>query len=168
MKLKSLNHTDRIHLNAAEGWLGLGDFVSATNELEEISPEFRVHPAVLLMRCQIYSAAKKWDAVIAIADTLVKQLPKLSDAWIHRSFALHELKRTRDAYDKLLPAADKFKTQWVIAYNLACYCCQLGLLKEAMTWLELAIDRAEKNEDIRSIALEDPDFEPLWADIGNI
>lgn len=167
MKLKSLNHADRFHLNAAEGWLGLGDVVSASNELEEISPEFRVHPAVLLMRCDIYSAAKKWDYVISISETLVKQLPKLSEPWIHRSFALHELKKTQDAYDQLLPAADKFKKLWVVQYNLACYCCQLGKLEEALSWLEMAIDRAGK-KDIRLQALEDPDLEPLWGKIGEI
>ena len=167
MKLKKLEHFDRIHLNAAEGWLGLGDIVSASNELEEISPEFRVHPAVLLMRCEIYQAAKKWDYVISISETLVQQLPKLSEAWIHRSYALHELKKTQDAYDQLLPAVEKFKKLWVVPYNLSCYTCQLGRTDEAMAWLEMAIDRAGK-KDIRLHALDDPDLEPLWDKIGDI
>ena len=34
-------------------------------------------------------------------------------------------------------------------------------------WLEQAIDLAGKN-DIRSMALNDPDLEPLWTRIGEI
>ena len=34
----------------------------------------------------------------------------------------------------------------LIRYNLACYCCRLGNLKEAMQWLEQAIDLAGKKK----------------------
>jgi tetratricopeptide (TPR) repeat protein len=166
--MKKLDHADEIHLNAAEGWLGLGDLNSANDELEEITPEFRVHPAVLLMRCQIYQAAKKWDAVIVIAETLVNQLPKLEDPWIQRSYALHELRRTQEAYDLLLPAVKMFPKLPVVQYNLACYACQLGKLKEALNRLQRAIELGGKRHDIRMDALDDPDLEPLWRLIGEI
>jgi hypothetical protein len=52
-------------------------------------------------------------------------------------------------------------------HNLACYCCRLGNLKEAMQWLEKAIDLAGK-KDIRMMALDDPDLEPLWCQISEI
>jgi hypothetical protein len=52
-------------------------------------------------------------------------------------------------------------------YKLACYSCQLGNLKAAMEWLEKAIDVAGKM-DVRTMALEDLDLEPLWANIGEI
>jgi len=162
-----LHQADRFHLNAATGWLGLGDFVSAHNELEQISPPMRVHPAVLLTRCEIYSAAGKWDYVVSIAETLVQQIPQLDEAWIQRSFALHELKRTQEAFDLLLPAVERFPELWVIRYNLACYCSQLGRLEEAMEWLERAIDLAAE-EDIRAMALDDYDLEPLWPHIREI
>lgn len=74
-KLKPLEHSDNLHLEEAEGWLGLGDLVSANNELEEVSPEMRAHPYVLMMRLEIYHAAKKWEYVMELAETLVKQLP---------------------------------------------------------------------------------------------
>ena len=50
---------------------------------------------------------------------------------------------------------------------IACYACQLGDLKEAFGWLTKAIDLAGK-EDIRQIALDDRDLEPLWLDISEI
>lgn len=160
--MKKLEHADKIHLRAAEGWLGLGDLVSASEELDQITPEFRIHPAVLVMRIEIYHKAEKWDYVIPIAETLVQQVPKISDGWIQRSFALHVLKRTLEAYDLLLPAVKLFPKLWVIRYNLACYACKLGKLKIATEWLRQAIDLAEKDEDIRQQALEDPDLETLW------
>jgi tetratricopeptide (TPR) repeat protein len=166
--MKSLEQADRVHLNAAEGWFGLDDLVSASDELEKITPAFRAHPAVLLMRCKIYQAAKKWGYVIEISQTLVEQLPKLAEAWIHRSYALHELNRTREAFDLLLPAAKKFPKLPVIPYNLACYACQLGKLEDAMKQIEQAIDLAGKKNDIRLDALEDPDLEPLWLQIGDL
>jgi tetratricopeptide (TPR) repeat protein len=166
--MKSLEQADKVHLNAAEGWFGLGDLVSASDELEKITPAFRAHPAVLLMRCKIYQAAKKWGYLIEISQTLIEQLPKLAEAWIHRSYALHELNRTREAFDLLLPAAKKFPKLPVIPYNLACYACQLGKLEDAMKQIEQAIDLADKNNDIRLDALEDPDLEPLWLQIGDL
>jgi len=166
--MKSLEQADRVHLNAAEGWFGLGDLVSASDELEKITPAFRAHPAVLLMRCKIYQAAKKWGYLIEISQTLIEQLPKLAEAWIHRSYALHELNQTREAFDLLLPAAKKFPKLPVIPYNLACYACQLGKLEDAMKQIEQAIDLGGKKNDIRLDALEDPDLEPLWLQIGDL
>ncbi len=66
----------------------------------------------------------------------------------------------------LIPVADKFPDT-TVRYNLACYSCQLGNLKEAMQWLELAIDLSGK-KDVRLMALDDPDLEPLWTQIGEI
>jgi hypothetical protein len=55
----------------------------------------------------------------------------------------------------------------MMRYNLACYACQLGNLKGAKAWLGKAIDLAGK-KDIRLMALDDPDLEPPWSQIGKI
>jgi hypothetical protein len=47
-----------------EGWLGLGDHLSANEELEQITPELRAHPKVLALRLDIYWEAKNWEAVV--------------------------------------------------------------------------------------------------------
>lgn len=161
--MKKLEHPDILHLRAADGWLGLGDYVSANNELDEITPELRAHPDVQLMRCRIYQAARKWDLIVPVAETLVQQMPKMSEAWIQRSYALHELKRTEEAYDLLLPAAKLLPKMWVIRYNLACYACVMGKLKIAMERLKQAIDLAGEDEDIRLQALGDPDLKKIWT-----
>jgi len=120
------------------------------------------------MRSQIYQAEERWDGVVKVANTLVKQEPNLPTGWILRSYALHELRRTKEAYDLLVPAADKFPKRPVIFYNLACYACQLGQLKEAMQRLQRAIEVSGKKMQIQLDALEDPDLQPLWDKIGEL
>jgi len=85
-------------------------------------------------QCQF--GAKKWDYVVTVAETLVKMLPKETKVWIQRSFALHRLGRTQEAFDKMLPAAEKFSKVWTIPFSLACHCAQLGRLDECQDWFK--------------------------------
>ena len=103
-KMKNISPEDERCLDAAEGWLGLGDYQSANEELDQVTPELRVLPEVLLLRLQIYWAANKWSDCVTIADAVMKLEPDNDYAWIGRSFALHEMKQTQEAYDLLLPA----------------------------------------------------------------
>ena len=127
-RIKPLEPPDSIHLEAAEGWLELGDHLEANEELEQIAPQMRVHPDVLEVRWQIYAKEKKWEVCVDIAGAIIELDPKRPDAWIHRSYALHELKRTQEAFDQLLPVSDRFSKVWTIPYNLACYCAQTGAI----------------------------------------
>jgi tetratricopeptide (TPR) repeat protein len=157
---------DQRFLNAAEGWLGLGDYLAANEELEQIAPEFRADPRVLEVRLQIYWAAKKWEACVEIAGALVRLKPDREYGWIGRSFALHELKRTEEAYDLLLPAKDEFPTSWTIPYNLACYCAQLNRLDEAQNWFRKAM--AINEQIVKQEAVDDPDLKPLWDSMSGM
>ena len=87
------------------------------------------------------------------------------DSWggVQYAYSLHELKRIKEAQTVLLPVADKFSGERLICFKLACYCCQLGELDESMHWLGKAIDLAGK-KDIRIMALNEPDLEPLWKE----
>ncbi len=164
--LKPLPHPDNKHLEAAEGWLGLGNWREANEELEQIAPRLRGHPFVLEVRYQIFAAAKQWAAAVEVARTLCELLPDNSLGFINYAYSLHELKRTKEAYSVLIPIVDKF-SEPTIRYNLACYSCQLGNLKEAMQWLQQVMDLTDK-KDIQLMALEDPDLEPLWTKISEI
>lgn len=52
-------------------------------------------------------------------------------------------------------------------YNLACYACQLGNLKEPWDWLKKAMELANTKE-VKLMVLEDPDLESLWKEIEEI
>jgi tetratricopeptide (TPR) repeat protein len=104
---------------------------------------------------------------LEIAGAMSNMLPDDSWGYVHKAFCLHELKRTGEAYETLIPIATKYPKEWTVPYNLACYSCQLGRNDEAFDWLRQAIDIAGKKE-IRIMALDDPDLEPMWAHIGEI
>jgi len=53
--MKELSNADKFQIEAAEGWLMLGNPVEANEELEKISPENRRHPAALSVRWQVYA-----------------------------------------------------------------------------------------------------------------
>lgn len=167
IEFAQLAHPDQLHLTAAEGWLELGNYLEANAELEQIAPPSRAHPLVLEMRYKIYSTTHRWDMAAEVARGLQKLLPNNPYGYFHLAYCLHELKQTEEAYATLLAVVEKFPQAWLIRYNLACYACQLGKLPEALQWLEQAIDLADK-KDIRLMALEDLDLEPLWTQIGEI
>ncbi len=162
MNDSTLSTTDAMHLLAAEGWLELGDGQSAHDELDEIDPKFRTHPDVLEIRWQIYAEDRNWIACVDIGKALTQQAPERAVAWIHHAFALHELKRTLEAFDVLLPIATRFPNEPTIPYNLACYTCQLGRRAEAKEWLAQACRLGDAKE-IKLQAMDDPDLAPLWV-----
>jgi predicted Zn-dependent protease len=165
--MRELDGSDKFHLNGARGWYELGNYTEANEELEQISPHLRSHPDALRVRYEIYAALKKWEMAAELAKAISALVPESAFGWIHCAYALHEMKRTKEAWDVLLPVADKFSDQWVIRYNLACYAAQLGDLTGARQWLEKTFEVADRGE-IKLMALDDKDLEPLWSKIGEL
>lgn len=158
--MNSLEPPDSHHLQAVQGWLELGNYQEASEELAKISPDQQHHPDVLEAGWHVCAAAKRWEASIEIANTLIQVQSERPLGWIHRSYSLHELKRTQEAYDKLLPVVNLFPEEYVIPYNLACYSCQLGKMDEASQWLEKAAQTGDPAQ-VKMMALADPDLAPL-------
>lgn len=52
--VKPFDPADRPRLQAAEGWVGLGDYAAANDELEQVTASNRSHPDVLQLRWRIY------------------------------------------------------------------------------------------------------------------
>jgi predicted Zn-dependent protease len=163
---ESLQPPDGLHLQVAQGWLELGNLIEAQAELDKIALSQRDHPDVLSFRWEICAAANKWDAALSVAATLIRVEPESAAGWIHRSYALHELKRTVEARDNLLRVVEKFSSSATIRYNLACYECQLARLDQARNWLGKAFAIGDASQ-MKLAALDDPDLEPLWREIEN-
>ena len=164
--MKPLQPPDSHHLLAAQGWLELGNHVEANEELAKIAPALLAHPNVLTVRWGISADARQWDAALDIAAALIDLDPGEPLGWVHRSYALHELKRTIEARDNLMCVVEKFPNIAIMPYNLACYECQLGGLQQAKQWLEKAL-KLGNTRKMKLAALKDPDLEPLWKDIGS-
>jgi tetratricopeptide (TPR) repeat protein len=156
-----LDRADLMRLQAAEGWLELGNPAEARAELDQISPEYQCHPDVLRLRWQELSDRKEWSEALEVAAAILQADPGSASGWVHRSYCLHELKRTQEARDNLLRVVDQFPDSVIMRYNLACYECQLGRLEQARNWLEKAIQLGDPQK-LKTMALQDPDLKPLW------
>jgi len=165
--MAEVDYPDRHHLSAALGWLELGNAREARAELNRIAPRQLAHPDVLEMRWKICAAEKRWDEALIVARAVIDLAPERPSGWIHQSYSLHELKRTREAWTELLRVAGKFTDVSMIPYNLACYACQLGNLTQAQRWLAAAISIAGK-EEIKSAALADADLRPIWPEVEKL
>ncbi len=165
--MKSLAPPDLHHLRAALGWLELGRHLEANEELEKIMAPLRAHPDVLKVRWRIYAKAERWDACLEIARALTDMEQDKPGGWIDHAQSLHRLDRTQEAYDLLASAVSRFPDQTTIFYHLAVYGCHLRRLREAGKWLERAFEIGDAKQ-IKLKALDDPDLEPLWAEIGEI
>ena len=132
-----------------------------------MTPAHRSRPEALELRWLIQARGKRWNDAVEVARKLVQIAPNKSDSFVNLAFALHELKRTAEARDILLPVAARFPKVWTIPYNLACYAAQLGELSEARDWLAQAF-RLGNAKELKVQATDDPDLAPLWEESESI
>ena len=104
-----MNLDDHRHLEAALGWLGLGDWQSANDELEEITPVVRADGEVLLVRVEIYLKAGKLAMAQPVAQTLARA--RGADWRAHYALAqteaqLGNFKAARAALERAFALAD--------------------------------------------------------------
>jgi len=83
-----LQPPDSMHLEAAQGWLELGNHEEANEELELIDAPLRSHPDVLEVRWGIYAKVENWELCENIGPALVKLAPERTTGWIHRLLRL--------------------------------------------------------------------------------
>lgn len=163
-----LGPPDNHHLAAAIGWLELGNHSEAGEEISRISPEHWDDADVLEARWQVCAAGKSWDAALGAAERLIQVAPDRVAAWLHRAYALRRASTggLGLAAEALRPAFDKFPQAAIVPYNLACYAAQLGQLDEALDWLKKAMQRSDKGNAIKEMALADEDLRPLRKQIA--
>jgi tetratricopeptide (TPR) repeat protein len=159
---KSLPSPDSHHLNAALGWIGLGNYNEANEELEKITPAIRVHPDVLLVRWAIFANAKKWEACLEIAKAITAGASDCAQGWLNLSVSLYRLGRTQEAFDSLSTAAPRFSDNWTVSYDLACYAAQLGHLEKSERLIYKALELGNLQQ-VRKLIMEDPDLAPIRA-----
>lgn len=153
-------------LLAAIGWLELGNPVEAQAELNWISEANQRRLDVLEVRWRICVGAQDWEEGLRMGRLLVELAPGSCSGWICQAYALRRSTPggLKKAWDALLPAYELFPEEAVVPFNLACYACQLHHLAEARKWLKRAMD-IDGEPAIKTMALQDPDLEPLWKEI---
>lgn len=162
--LPKIEPPDAHRLNAALGWAELGLHADAHAELDRLPRSLVAHPQVLDVRWKVYALEKDWEAALVTARAQVHVAPDEVTGWINQSYTLHELKRTKEAFDALSAVAAEFPEEGIISYNLACYTCQMDRLDEARFWLKEA-RRIMGREALRNMAKDDPDLKPLRSEL---
>lgn len=160
MSLDAIEPPDSHILNAAVGWAELGLPEEALVELSRLNPALLGHPDVMDLRWRLHAMKKDWAGALTVARAQLTVSPERVDSWINQSFALHELKRTREAFDELVAVVEKFPKVGVIPYNLACYACQMGQIDDARIWLRRA-RRLLGKDQLKEMGSTDPDLAPL-------
>lgn len=164
--MQPLSENDLQHLQAATGWIELGNWPEANEELENVEASRRAHPDVLRLRWRVYKMAGKWDGALAIAQALAKLEPDDEYGWLCLAASYHGMGKTAEAYQTLVGVMNEFSGFAVVPYRAACYACALGKLADAKKWLAVALDNGGDNLKLQ--ALDDDDLQPLWKHIGNL
>lgn len=164
--MEKLEPPDTHYFLAAAGWLELGNAAEARTELAQVSPARQEHPDVLEVRWSLAAEQQRWDEALQVAQVLLRRAPKRSSGWLHQAYALRRIPdgSVQKAWEALLPAFDKFPKEPTIAFNLACYACQMRQLDAARDWLRRAMAIGGK-EQIHEMAMKDSDLKPLWHEI---
>jgi tetratricopeptide (TPR) repeat protein len=158
-----LESPDRKHWEAARGYLELGMYDSANEELENIDPFNRAAPEVLALRVELYQRLQRWHLMREISRRLNEFDPNDVQWIISYAFATRRAVSIEVAKEILLKAVSKFPKEATILFNLACYECQLGQLDSAKEYLRRTFEIDRK---WRIHALDDEDLKPLWDVIG--
>lgn len=99
--------------------------------------------------------------------------PSESFGWVNRSYALRRAPGggLQATYDALQPAINHLEDLEPVAFNLACYACQLGRIEKARERLAKSFAAAKRKDRLnqaRLHALDQPELEPLWTDIRKV
>ena len=166
MANRTIEAPDIHFLNAAIGWLELGNHEEARMELEKLSFLTRYHPDVLLVRWKVFARLKNWTRSLDIARALVRISPDKPTGWICLAYSLYNTRQTLEAWTQLLSAEKKFPSISAIPYFLACLACQLGKTNDAARWLA-HWNEMVRESDLKKTARQDPRLQPVWQEFDD-
>ena len=169
-KIPSVSQHCQQQLDFACGWLGLGNVEEAAAALGNVPDEEKGHPDVLSASWSILAANDCWAEAYQVANKHLSSWGEMDlRAWINRSYAIRRMPEgdISGAYQALLPAHQRFPTEFLVPYNLACYECQLGHHGEALVWIRRAVEQGGLKR-ILSLAEGDIDLVPILSSIREI
>ena len=156
---------DEQHRRAAVGYVELGMYLEADAELDKIDPFCRATPEVLAVRLEIYAGLQKWELMQVVAEKLANYDPAEAQWRISFAYATRRAESIEKAREILLTALGSHPEDPTIHFNLACYECQLGNFSTARQHL---MNATKADAKFKLMALDDPDLEPIWAEIDRI
>ena len=143
----------------ANGYIELGMYDDASNELETIEGEDRMSVEVMSMRAILYCHAKQWGLMEAVSRHVAEQDPQSPFGWVNWANALRFLDRFDEAKRVAIKALLIHPNNGPLWYNLACYNSLLGDQKKAKECLSKA---TKLGDEFKKAAIDDPDLDELW------
>lgn len=150
-------------LRAAWGYIELGMFEAANDEVGAIEAVWRGSPDVQRARLEIYRGLEKWELMEIVAVKLLEWNPKKAGHFVNLAYAARRAQSVGKAREILARAAELHPDDATIQFNLACYDAQLGDIDAAKEHLKRATSTEAK---FSAMALDDPDLAPLWDSLG--
>lgn len=141
---------------AVQGYMELGLFVEAEEDLDSIDPNLEV---VEMLRCDLFSRQSKWQELRELAERLARSSPEKSQWWISWAYAVRRLESVVAAREILVDARKLHPKEPIIVYNLACYASVSEDYEQARELLDQAIDL---DAGCKEMAMKDDDLEPLF------
>ena len=140
-------------------------YQDAYTELEELPAHEKTAREVLELKVEILHKLESWNLAREVSKFLSDTSPENSQYVIWKAYATRRISGIREAEKVLLGAIVAHENDPIIHYNLACYAAQLGRLSDAGERLEQAIGL---DPGVKLMALDDPDLEPLWSQLGEL
>jgi tetratricopeptide (TPR) repeat protein len=162
--VKTLSAPDDHLVREARGGLEQSAWDQAKAALDQVSYENRNHPDVLESRWALAAKTGQWQEALAVSEQLCYLYPDRVEGWIFRGTSFVELSQYADAYKVLRQGQERFPNDDTLAYDLACVCCALARLDEALTWIRRSIEIG--GAEISGCALEDADLKPIAIQIS--
>ena len=145
-------------LSYASGYTGLELFKEAAGELKTIKGEDRLTADFLAVQSDLLMATKQWKQLVKVSEEFVLRKCSEPTAWINWAYALRELEQVSEAKEILLQAETIHPNLDILHYNMACYHCLLGEMKEAKQRLSKA---CQLDKNWKEAAASDPDLRRL-------
>jgi tetratricopeptide (TPR) repeat protein len=152
-------------MQRADGFLDLKLWQRARAELECLPQERRESLLYYLLLLRLAFGEEDWKSAVKWADALRKGDPGVPEYWVQFAYATRRTHDIHSARNILVEAIEKFPSEAIIPYNLACYACSSGDVDLARAYLRTAFSLELAYRDI---ALEDEGLESMWDEIEDL
>jgi tetratricopeptide (TPR) repeat protein len=150
------------NLLAAEGWIELGSYDEAAEELHNCPPDVKSSVSFVKLWVRIFAAKGRWVEVEQYCELLAKHAPDDPFTIMNQAEAFHRQGRSREAFAVFQMAPVSMKMGPEYFYAIARVLCALEQYTLALTCVGKAVDL---DETFRMKALTDPDLERVWVDL---
>lgn len=159
---KPILDSDRSAIDRAIGYIELGMYHDAHEEIESLAPALYSSKAILCLRASLYLEANWWKPLHEVARVLVNRWPGDCDHWILLGCASRRHISISESDDVFLEALIFHEFEPLIYFHLACNSAHMGNWADARHQLTNAL---LLDPDIAKIAMEDPDLAPVWIEL---